>query len=186
MATRFGQRMRLIGAQFADGRIDHATARRELLAAIRGQFACSRASYWSLAGEPGNRVIECVASQAAPGVAEHVPGLTLRENDFPGYFGDLVQRRIVVCDDTLIDPRFASMRAHYDRPDGTRALLDAPFAANGRTFGVLCCEQVGAPRHWTPHDMMVLMRCATTISMYIARMGQSLPASRVAPGLRVS
>jgi GAF domain-containing protein len=161
--------MRLVGAQFADGKIDHAETRRRLVALIQSHFQCSRVSYWEFSGEPGERVMRCIVSCGVE-TASHAVGKCFFEADAPGYIASLASKRMYVCEDTLSDPNLQNLRDRFLLPGASRALLDAALAANGKLIGVLCCEQVGEVRKWTRPEIMAAMKFANAISMFIARM----------------
>lgn len=168
MAASIQHQLRQAGTQFTDGKIDHPTARMRIVSAIQQHFRCSRVSYWYLYGEPGDRVLECVVSCGVE-AATHVPGQRFLESGAPDYIQALIGARMYVCEDTLADPNFASLRERYLQPNASRAVLDAALSANGKMIGVLCLEQVGAPRKWTRPEVMAAMRIATGISMFVAR-----------------
>jgi GAF domain-containing protein len=169
MAVSIQQQMRLVGTQFADGKIDHAETRRRLVALIQGHFQCSRVSYWEFSGEPGERVMQCIVACGVE-TASHVVGKRFFETDAPDYIDSLARKRMYVCEDTLSDPNLMSVRDRFLLPGASRALLDAALAANGKLIGVLCCEQVGEVRKWTRPEIMAAMKFANAISMFIARM----------------
>jgi len=168
MAVSIQHQIRQVGAAFADGKIDHQTARQRLVALIRDHFQCSRVSYWELHGETGERVMEFIVSSGAPS-GNHMPGSRVLETDAPAYFESMHKARMYVCEDTLADPNFENVRERYREPGASRAMLDACLSANGKLIGVLCLEQVGEPRKWSRPEVMAAMRFATAISMFIAR-----------------
>jgi len=181
MAASIQQQMRLVGAQFADGKIDHPEARRRLVTLIRTHFDCSRVSYWAFTGEPGERVMHYVAGCGVEAATHHL-GKQFREVDAPEYIQSLASSRTYVCEDTLADPKLQSVRDRFLITGGSRALLDAALAANGKLIGVLCVEQVGETRKWTRHDMAAANKFATGISMFIARMNVVAAREKAAAG----
>jgi two-component system sensor histidine kinase/response regulator len=48
------------------------------------------------------------------------------------------------------------------------SMLDAPIRLGGETVGVLCNEQIGDSRHWTPEDQNFVRSVADLISLAIA------------------
>ncbi len=175
MAVSIQHQMRQIGVAYADGQIDHPTARQRLVALVRENFQCSRVSCWEFHGDPGQRVMECIVSCGAD-ASSHSPGSRVLETDSPAYFESMSKARMYVCDDTLADPNFAGQRERYSQPGASRAMLDACLSANGKLIGVLCLEQVGEPRKWTRPEVMAAMRVATAISMFIARLNTLVTA----------
>jgi GAF domain-containing protein len=168
MAVSIQQQVRLVGSQFADGGITHEEARLRLVTLLKEHFDCSRVSYWTFSGEPGQRVMECVVMSGVQAESHRV-GRRFNEADAPEYIASLARRTMYVCEDTLADPNFEAVRERFMQPGASRALLDAALSANGKLIGVLCCEQVGATRQWTRPEIVAAMKFATGISMYIAR-----------------
>lgn len=175
MAVSIQQKLRQVGTQFADGKIDHPTARQQLVSLIREHFQCSRVSYWNMDGEQGQRTMECVVTCGVE-APSHAPGRRILEADAPGYFDALSKARMYVCEDTLVDANFAALRERYRQPGASRALLDAALSTNGKLIGVLCLEQVGEARRWTRPEVMASMRFATAISMFVARFNAQVMA----------
>lgn len=160
--------MRLVGSQFADGKISHDEARKEVVSLIAEHFNASRVSYWGLDGKSGERVATCVVSGGVP-TALHQPGVQLSEADLPQYFETLTRLRVYACDDTATEKVLLPLKPFALEQGMPGALLHAACAANGRFIGVLCIEQVGGARRWTRPEIMAAMRIATDLSMYIAR-----------------
>jgi two-component system cell cycle sensor histidine kinase/response regulator CckA len=80
---------------------------------------------------------------------EHSAGAILRVAEFPKYFSSLKLRRAVPAELATSDPRTAELADAYLLPLGISSMLDAAIHLNGEIVGVVCHEQVGAPREWT-------------------------------------
>jgi GAF domain-containing protein len=160
--------LRVLGTGLEDGRIDHEEYRRALATFLLQRFRCSRVTLWRFVGDAGRRILRCVAARSL--VNGPLPaGTELVEQQYGRYFAELAKAGVYVCADTLADPNLAALRDRYDRPDGTRALLDAAFSVNGTAFGVLCCEQTGTTRSWKTGEVRDLRRIAAIVSLQIAR-----------------
>ncbi len=79
---------------------------------------------------------------------EHTSASVLNVADFPVYFNTIDQGRCLAADDALSDPLTAEFVEVYLKPQRIGAMLDAPLRIAGQVIGVLCCEHVGASRHW--------------------------------------
>ncbi|MEW6705158.1 MAG: GAF domain-containing protein [Pseudomonadota bacterium] len=161
-----------LGASLASGGIDLAHYRRELAALLQREFGCSRVGLWQIVGEDGQRTMRCLAKHEE-GSGYSPGGEEIREHEYQSYFSHLVAAGVYVSSDTWNDPVLASMREVYLVPADTRSMMDAAFTLNGRTFGAVCCEQVGRRREWTTAEATRLKRCAALITLHTARHGRA-------------
>jgi len=170
-AGSFDMRVRRLGADLTSGVIGRLEHRRLTAQMLQERFACSRVGLWRLFGEPGQRMMRCIASYSRED--GHVPGGdVLREHEYRGYMAILSQQGVFVCEDTRSDPRLAAMRARYLLPRAAHSIMDAAFMLNGQAWGVLCCEQ-STPRAWTPTEVAALRRCAVSIGLHVARLDKA-------------
>ncbi len=79
-------------------------------------------------------------------------GALLQIADFPEYFAQLCNRKIVPAEAALTDPKTSELVEPYLKPLGITSLLDAPIFVGGEVIGVLCCEHVGTPREWSTEE----------------------------------
>lgn len=166
--TQLDQQIEHIAAQALVGALDRAQAQKAGLVAIQQHFQCSRVSMWMFHGEPGIGVMRCIGGYTESG--EHWPaGEEMRQDQYSAYFQEIFANGAYVCHDTALDPRLDGMRESYLLPMRVMAALDTVFAYNGRAQGLLCCEQVGAPRRWTNAELADLKRCASLITRYANR-----------------
>jgi signal transduction histidine kinase len=91
-------------------------------------------------------------------------GAVLRAQDFPSYFQALQQHRTIAADDAMGSPTTSELRQSYLEPLGISSLLDAPIYVGGKVAGVVCHEQVGAPRGWTEKERSFAAAVADTIA----------------------
>lgn len=163
-----GLALQPLGAMLHAGLIPRQTYRAALADMLIRHFRCARVRLWRLSGDPGQRVATCVAAHCnaqgpRPG------GETLAEQAGDPYFEHLIACGVYVSNDTWADPKLTALQSRYRPPTGSRALLDASFAVNGRAFGVLCCEELERPRHWTLEEVTTLRRVAGRVSLQLTR-----------------
>jgi len=84
--------------------------------------------------------------------AVHERGIEFELSSFPRYVEAIRDEGVIAADDALTDPRTSEFADGYLAPLGISSMLDAPIRVGGRMLGVLCGEQTGAPRTWTPSD----------------------------------
>lgn len=84
---------------------------------------------------------------------ERITGVCVRRDDYPQYFAALVTGRAIDADHARTDPRTREFSDSYLIPRDIYSLLDAAVRSGERILGVVCCEQTGAMRHWTPDDI---------------------------------
>jgi GAF domain-containing protein len=177
-SKKLDEQIEHIAAQAMVGSLDRAAAQRACLVAIQQHFRCSRVSMWAFHGQPGLGVMRCTGSYTDAG--EHLPGVTeFRQDQYSAYFQEVFSNGAYVCDDTALDPRLDGMRPGYLHPLRIAALLDTVFAYNGRAQGLLCCEQVDHPRHWTTSELADLKRCASLITRYANRWARSRSSAAI-------
>src|SRR5438045_2210026 len=46
-----------------------------------------------------------------------------------------------------------------------RSMLDVSFSVNGNLYGCFSCEQIGGTQSWTPHQVKLLRRMASRVSL---------------------
>lgn len=83
----------------------------------------------------------------------HSDGQCVERDLCPGYFAALDEARVIAAEYARRDPSTAELTAHYLDPLGIRAMLDVPIVRGGCTVGVLCHEEVGTPRRWSPCEI---------------------------------
>lgn len=72
--------------------------------------------------------------------------------DYPGYFKALEAGRALALDDACHDARTKELAQPYLSALGISSMLDAPIRLHGKTVGIVCHEQVGPVRHWSPEE----------------------------------
>ncbi len=83
---------------------------------------------------------------------EHSDGLKLMAKDFPAYFKYLTEERFLAAHDAHTDASTFEFSDVYLKPLNINSMLDAPFRRSGEMMGVICNEQVGPGRTWTPEE----------------------------------
>src|SRR5690606_23262489 len=83
------------------------------------------------------------------------------------YFAALRGERFLAADEAATDPRTAEFRQEYLEPLAIRSMLDAPVRSRGEVVAVLCCEQVGRPRHWTEDEKIFAGAVSDIVSTII-------------------
>ncbi len=110
----------------------------------------SRVNIWRLDESAGR--LECLVHVEWPAGALG-KGIVLRLDDYPAYFEALRTGRVVDAADARHDPRTRELRGSYLEPFGICSILDAPIRQGGRVVGIICHEQVGETRSWTPDEI---------------------------------
>ncbi len=127
---------------------DLAGAAHVITEAVGEAMGVERVSIWLLdAGE-----LSCV-DLFDRGAACHTSGTVLHAIDAPAYFEAIAAARTVAADNALGDARTRELAENYLEPLGISSMLDAPVRVHGTTVGVVCHEQVGAPRQWQTDEI---------------------------------
>ena len=69
-------------------------------------------------------------------------------NNYPIYFEQIEQNRVIDSYDALKDPKTAEFSGDYFQTFGIVSTLDAPIRVSGKVVGVICHEQTGQKRRW--------------------------------------
>src|SRR5919202_2251394 len=141
---------------------DLQTALKEITEATAQNLAVERASVW-LFDETGTN-LRCL-DLFELSLNQHSQGVELATADYPAYVQALTQELLIVADDAHTDPRTREFSECYLTPLGITSMLDAPIRLGGETVGVLCSEQVGTARHWTPEDQNFVRSIADLVSL---------------------
>ena len=99
---------------------------------------------------------------------QHSMGAELPLADYPAYFRALLQDQLIIADDAQTDPRTCEFLNSYLIPLSITSMIDVPIRLGGKTVGVLCHEQVGDFRHWTPEDQNFVRSVADLVSLALA------------------
>ena len=121
----------------------------------------SRASIWRYSPD-GN---ELVCLNLYDRQAGHSSGQRLAKSSCPAYFRELECSEVLDVPDPLFDPRTREFAAGYLIPLGITAMLDARIHLHGRVEGVLCNEQVGAPRAWQTDEHAFAAALANLVAL---------------------
>ncbi len=109
----------------------------------------ARVGVWTLAN--GKTALRCAKLYEAP-TQSWSEGTLLQIADFPEYFSQLCNRKIVPAEAALTDPKTSELVEPYLKPLGITSLLDAPIFVGGEVIGVLCCEHIGTMREWSTEE----------------------------------
>jgi len=96
---------------------------------------------------------------------QHSEGIELAAVDYPDYFQALLQEDLIAADNAHTDSRTQEFSESYLTPLDISSMLDAPIGRGGKTVGVLCSEQVGTARYWTPEDQNFARSIADLVSL---------------------
>jgi GAF domain-containing protein len=134
---------------------------------------CDRVNIWRFEGPPGLRTLRCVV--ACPAYPAHpaedlLPELC--EAEYGDCFTALSRSGYVASADVRTDARLAGLWHSHLAPRRIRSLLGAGFSVNGRTVGMLCCEQSRDLRQWVPAEVATVRRACTTLSLALTKSGE--------------
>jgi len=120
-----------------------------ITAAAAEALNVDRVSIWLLDGSHAElRCLDLFEKRTG----KHGSGPTLHAADYPRYFATLQTSRFVDVRDTIRDPRTREFRDTYLLPLKVFSLIDAPIRLSGEVVGVVCHEQVGVRRRWSPEE----------------------------------
>ncbi len=103
----------------------------------------------------------------ADGVDQGRTSVELLRRDHPSYFEAIEQRQPVRAKDAHSHVATRSFSSGYLMPLGINSMLDLPLCLGSTVEGVLCCEHVGEPRHWTHDEEEFGLAVAAILLIYI-------------------
>lgn len=121
---------------------------REICRQGAAALGVERVGVWQFAAEQG----ELSRRAGEPDGDPAAPGVTLKLEDFPGYFNAVLTERVIVANDVRFHPATIELNASYCQPLGIGAMLDVPLGPAERRLGVLCFEHRGGKRYWTAEE----------------------------------
>ncbi len=143
---------------------DLQAALKEITQASAQNLEVERSSVWLF--DPTVTKIQCL-DLFKKSINQHCSGMELLAADYPSYFQALQQEQVIAANDAHTDPRTQEFSKAYLAPLGITSMLDTPITIKGKTAGVICLEQVGAIRHWTPEDQNFARSLADLVSLAI-------------------
>lgn len=108
--------------------------------------------------------IDCIGNFVAT-TGEFSKGERLFMHEIPVYFQHLKSNKVLKVDDVHTDPITEEIKDVYCRKHGITALLDVPIRLQGRLRGVLCYENVGETRQWTPEEVQFALAINQVVSL---------------------
>lgn len=110
----------------------------------------SRTSIWRF--DTGFHEMICVCLFDNGEFQSEFTGYRLSEADFPKYFKALSEQRTIVANDARNHQDTSEFTETYLKPLDIYSMLDAPIRKQGKTIGIICCEQAGQLKEWTIED----------------------------------
>lgn len=159
--------LQALAHRFSDGELDARGYLTALAAQLTRWVGCARAGLWVFVETARGPALQCVAMVDTSAGERVVLPTDMVAADHPAYFQCLLDEGCVVADDALTHPAVASYLAEYLVPEGVRSLLDVCHSVNGELFGVVTCEQIGAPAPWSARQLQ-------TVRQLVARAGLTL------------
>ena len=130
---------------------------RRFTEAVSRLVGVERVSVWRFTGD--RAAIEAVdLFEASPG--RHSGGQRITVEEVPAYFQALATNQVLAAHRATTDPRTREFAASYLEPNRIASMLDAPVLMGGELGGVVCLEQVGEPRRWTPEEQALAISVA--------------------------
>jgi PAS domain S-box-containing protein len=124
-----------------------------------------RASFW-LFNEEGDE-ISCVDLYQRSATL-HSSGGSIHKVRCSAYFDAILTEKILRIDDAAKDPRMAGLVDWYCRPQNIFSLLDTTIYFQGKIFGILCLEYIGAPRTWSAEEVLCVERFSDQVTLLLA------------------
>lgn len=96
-----------------------------------------------------------------------LPGVSFQKNDYPRFFQELSNNRIVDANDALEDPRTLELTNNYLKPFGIVSLMTIPIRTSEKVIGVILHEQTTKKRIWSYEDQAFAYSVADIIMLAV-------------------
>lgn len=146
------------------GEIDSALFLELFTRRMAQDIGCSRAGVRMLIETNRGAALRTMAlHDFATNVNVRVPDMVA---DIPApYFDALLREGCVIAPDCRTHPATTPFLLTYFEPQKVFSLLDVSFSVNGALYGCFSCEQIEATREWSPHQLKLLRRMASRVSL---------------------
>jgi|GEM_PF-1068836 len=171
--VRVSERLQEILSVFYAGRTTRDETRSAVLDVILDRMGCARVSLWKFNGDGDESSLLCFASKGGGGALD-TSERRLRRIEYRDYFNALIERGTYLSVDAMNDAALQPMRESYLVPNKVMSMLDAAFLLNGRAYGMVCCEETNAQRHWRPSDIVALRAIATKLAVVMSGQTDSI------------
>ncbi len=94
-------------------------------------------------------------------------GEVLHRSDYPAYFEAIEGLLPIRADDARQHGATSSLTEKYLAPHGITSIFDCPIRLGDHLAGVLCCEHVGEPRHWTNDEEEFLVAVSAIVLIFL-------------------
>ncbi|MES2515083.1 MAG: histidine kinase dimerization/phosphoacceptor domain -containing protein [Bacteroidota bacterium] len=145
-----------------DGEIDKAIY--EILESSSRAMNTTRVNAWIF--DDDKTRIQCVGNFDAR-VNKLVPQTDLPRIAMPFYFRLFETEKIILTRDSFNETKTAELYDFYLKPNDIQSLMDIPVRIEGEMIGVICFENVGAPRVWTLQEQKYGLVAAQMLSLTI-------------------
>jgi GAF domain-containing protein len=165
--VRVSERLQEILSVFYAGRTTRDETRSAVLDVVLERMRCARVSFWKFSGDGDELALLCFASKSVEGALD-TSERRLRRIEYRDYFNALIERGTYLSVDAMKDPALQPMRESYLVPNNVLSMLDAAFLLNGRAYGMVCCEETSAQRHWRASDVIALRAIVTKLAVVMS------------------
>jgi two-component sensor histidine kinase len=145
-----------------DGRINEAIY--EILESSSRAMHVTRVNAWLFDTEKTQ--IQCIGNFDAR-ENKLVPQTALPRIAMPLYFNLFETEKIIITRDTLTETKTAELFEFYLKPHDIQSLMDVPIRIEGEMIGVICFENVAAPKEWTLQEQKYGLVAAQMLSLTI-------------------
>lgn len=145
-----------------DGKLDEAIY--ELLESSSKAMSVTRVNAWVF--DDNKTQIQCIGNFDSR-ENKLVPQNALPRIAMPLYFSLFESEKIILTRDAFNEPKTVELLDFYLKPHDIRALMDIPVRIEGEMIGVICFENVGAPREWNLQEQKFALVAAQMLSLIL-------------------
>ncbi len=141
-----------------------------LTRAVGDALSVERVSIWQFSGDRAT-IQSLDLYERTPG--RHSSNTVVQVADMPRYFDALLDKELIVADDTLSSAHLSEIIESYIKPRKIASMLDAPIIVDGKVEGIVSLEQVGTPVAWSAESKLLIVAVASLAALVFERVERS-------------
>lgn len=91
--------------------------------------------------------------------------VTITNSEFPRYFKKILSKNYIAAADVLNHPYTEELIKSYLKPLNIFSLLDSPITLDGKTIGLICCENQNEFHQWTAEEILFVQSLSDFIAL---------------------
>lgn len=91
--------------------------------------------------------------------------VAITSEEFPRYFKKMLSKNYIAADDVMTHPYTKELIKSYLEPLNIFSLLDSPITLDGKTIGLICCENQNEFHQWSAEEILFVQSLSDFIAL---------------------